>query len=261
MKNSFFFQIEPQIEPNQIRQESLDWVPAQAYFPVTNNLTQWMTLDQHTLSHQKISTFPIEIREQDNLSIHSNELLPEFETPKVKKPRMTQSLLTEEQKQMVTEEMADANLGLLCNVCGKIFKSKDALDFHIMYTKLPGHDILQQQKLKNNYAAEAMRISAKLSDESHLPSDYGPPTPIVTYEQPSTPAEQVFDSKIGVFVKNETMPPPADPPKVTFVSISNYGQLLKIYSEFTQNLPRIYSEFIRNLPKIYPEFIQNLLRI
>ena len=40
--------------------------------------------------------------------------------------------------------MSDANLGLLCNVCGKIFKSRDALDFHIMYTKLPGHDVLQQ---------------------------------------------------------------------------------------------------------------------
>ena len=40
--------------------------------------------------------------------------------------------------------MSDANLGLLCNVCGKIFKSRDALDFHIMYTKLSGHDVLQQ---------------------------------------------------------------------------------------------------------------------
>jgi len=53
------------------------------------------------------------------------------------------AVLSDEQKLIVTLEMNDANLGLLCNVCGKIFKSKDALDFHIMYTKLPGHDVLQ----------------------------------------------------------------------------------------------------------------------
>ena len=56
-----------------------------------------------------------------------------------------------EQKQLVADEMSDANLGLLCNVCGKIFKSRDALDFHIMYTKLPGHDVLQVKQWCNEY--------------------------------------------------------------------------------------------------------------
>ena len=66
------------------------------------------------------------------------------ENEKKQKKRIAPSVLTDEQKQLVADEMSDANLGLLCNVCGKIFKSRDALDFHIMYTKLPGHDVLQQ---------------------------------------------------------------------------------------------------------------------
>ena len=71
----------------------------------------------------------------------------QLENEKKQKKRLPPSaILSEEQKQIVTEEMNDANLGLLCNVCGKIFKSRDALDFHIMYTKLPGHDVLQVLK-------------------------------------------------------------------------------------------------------------------
>lgn len=193
----------------------------------------------------------IEIREQDNLSIQSSiedhishHRHPEFqilissnpENPEEaalkkgqQKKRMPhQPFLSEEQKQLVADEMSDANLGPLCTVCGKIFKSKDALDFHIMYTKLPGHDVLQQQKLKNTFAQEAMRVSAKLQLESASDiGDYGPPTPIhMTFEdQPPTPlnmeAEQVFDAKTGVFVKAEAeakpdlmMPPPAKIPKI-----------------------------------------------
>ena len=158
-------------------------------------------------ARQRISAFPIEIREQDNLSVHSvddrsssvheqplpaaspYDPQPQIEEKKQNKKRLAPSILTDEQKQMVAEEMSDANLGLLCNVCGKIFKSRDALDFHIMYTKLPGHDVVQQQRVKNNYAQEAMRISSKLSSESHLPPDYGPPTPVINYEQqPPAPA-------------------------------------------------------------------------
>ena len=54
-----------------------------------------------------------------------------------------------------------------------------------------------------------MRVSAKLQMEGHnMPTDYGPPTPIVSYDQPPTPAgsnmdEEVFDAKTGIFVKPE----------------------------------------------------------
>ena len=62
--------------------------------------------------------------------------------------------------------------------------------------------------MKNNYAEEAMRISAKLTDEGSdcIPSDYGPPTPLVNYDPP-TPntinTDEFFDSKTGIFVKRE----------------------------------------------------------
>merc|ERR1711963_878316 len=57
-----------------------------------------------------------------------------------------------------------------------------------------------------------------------MPPDYGPPTPVVSYDQPQTPlGEEVFDSKTGVFVKREEaedivdqalMPPPPEPKPV-----------------------------------------------
>jgi hypothetical protein len=123
--------------------------------------------------------------------------------------------------------------GPLCTVCGKIFKTREALDFHIMYTKLPGHEILVQQRVKNNFAQEAMRVEAKLQVENvGLMDDYGPPTPIVTYDQPQTPGipdDEVFDAKTGVFVKQEIkqeslmMPPPqsGEYPKPCFHTTTN----------------------------------------
>lgn len=123
------------------------------------------------------------------------------------KKRSSQPLLTAEQKQIVTEEMVESRLGALCNVCGKIFKNKEALDFHIMYTKLPGHDLVVQQRVRNNYAQEAMRVSAKLQVETGgFSDDYGPPTPTVTvnYEPPIVSGQNtVFDASTGVFVKQE----------------------------------------------------------
>jgi hypothetical protein len=62
------------------------------------------------------SSFPIEIRDQDDISVHSVET-QYYETPeqeqarKFKQRRVPQTLLTDEQKQMVTDEMSDANLG------------------------------------------------------------------------------------------------------------------------------------------------------
>ena len=144
------------------------------------------------------------------------------------KRRMPPALLTEEQKQIVAEEMNEANLGPICSVCGKVFKTKDALDFHIMYTKLPGHDVLLQQKVRNNYAEEAMRVSAKLQMDSHIPTDYGPPTPIVNFDEPPTPAgsmpEEVFDAKTGIFVKPEAEPE-------TLGMISHKKSLLTIFGQ------------------------------
>ena len=68
--------------------------------------------------------------------------------------------------------------------------------------------------MKNNYAEEAMRISAKLSNESSdsMLSDYGPPTPVVNYDPPTpiTNSEEVFDSKTGIFVKREETEDHAD---------------------------------------------------
>ena len=68
--------------------------------------------------------------------------------------------------------------------------------------------------MKNNYAEEAMRISAKLSNESSdsMLSDYGPPTPVVNYDPPTpiTNSEEVFDSKTGIFVKREETEDQAD---------------------------------------------------
>jgi hypothetical protein len=39
--------------------------------------------------------------------------------------------------------MKESKLGVLCNVCGKMLKNKDALNFHIMNTKLPGFNVIK----------------------------------------------------------------------------------------------------------------------
>ena len=91
--------------------------------------------------------------------------------------------------------------------------------------------------MKNNYAEEAMRISAKLSNESSdsLLSDYGPPTPVVNYDPPTpiTNSEEVFDSKTGIFVKREETEDHADQGKGGFFSESaiRFSNLQKKYSK------------------------------
>ena len=73
-----------------------------------------------------------------------------------------------------------------------------------------------------------MRVSAKLQMDSHIPTDYGPPTPIVNFDEPPTPAgsmpEEVFDAKTGIFVKPEAEPE-------TLGMISHKKSLLTIFGQ------------------------------
>ena len=69
-------------------------------------------------------------------------------SPDLKRRRKLPSVLSEEEKHLVTVEMQESKLGVLCNVCGKMLKNKDALNFHIMNTKLPGHEAALQQVAK-----------------------------------------------------------------------------------------------------------------
>ena len=167
---------EPQIEANLTTVEN-NWANPQSFF------SNWTTSIGIVQPARIFVEDEQQQQQQDNISnqsmdVPSLDAVEDFEPQKSEdcvkskksnqQGRLNQSLLSEEQKQLVQEEMNEANLGLLCNVCGKIYKSKDALDFHIMYTKMPGHDILQQQRVKNNYAQESMRIAAKLSNENDI---------------------------------------------------------------------------------------------
>ena len=106
--------------------------------------------------------------------------------------------------------MQESKLGSLCNICGKMLKNKDALNFHIMNTKLPGHEPAIAQLVKNNYAQESMRVASKLSEAARYDPYFNddPATPIV-HNVPSPMPSSGFNSdlhidpKTGVFVKQE----------------------------------------------------------
>ena len=79
-----------------------------------------------------------------------NELIS---STQMKKKKNEQRLLEEHEKQQIVEEMTNSKLGEMCPVCYKIFRNKDALEFHIMNTKMSGHEQLVQQRVKNHSSA------------------------------------------------------------------------------------------------------------
>ena len=83
--------------------------------------------------------------------------------PNKKKRKNQGNPMTEEERQVYEESVIEKKLGSFCTVCGKVFRNRDALDFHIMTTKMPGHGVLQIQRMKSNYAFASMQVSAKLS--------------------------------------------------------------------------------------------------
>ncbi len=50
--------------------------------------------------------------------------------------------MTEEERRSYAEELSVAKVGSICTVCGKIFRNREALDNHILTTKMPGNSIL-----------------------------------------------------------------------------------------------------------------------
>jgi hypothetical protein len=75
------------------------------------------------------------------------------EEKREKKKRKNQGApMTEEERMQYEETISDKKLGAICSVCGKVFRNRDALDFHVMTTKMPGHGVLQIQRMKSNYA-------------------------------------------------------------------------------------------------------------
>ena len=154
---------------------------------------------------------PSQLQNVDS-SLESCRLSP---TSELKRRRKYPPILSDEEKALVATAMTESKLGVLCNVCGKMLKNRDALNFHIMNTKLPGHEAALQQLVKSNFAAESMRVSAKLSEAARLDGIFPgqPQTPIVhNLGSPMTPgfsSDLQIDPKTGILVKQE--PPESIP--------------------------------------------------
>ena len=93
-----------------------------------------------------------------------------------KKKKSDQRILEEHEKQQIVEEMTNNKLGEMCPVCYKIFRNKDALEFHIMNTKMLGHEELVQQRVKN---ASPNQASASISEQPSLT------TPMISIDETS----------------------------------------------------------------------------
>ena len=93
-----------------------------------------------------------------------------------KKKKSDQRLLEEHEKQQIVEEMTNNKLGEMCPVCYKIFRNKDALEFHIMNTKMLGHEELVQQRIKN---LSSNQTAARTSEQPSLA------TPMISIDETS----------------------------------------------------------------------------
>ena len=140
---------------------------------------------------------------------------PEPDVMPKKKPKPKP--LTEMEKSELKANMADGSLGALCPVCFKIFRNREALEFHILNTKMTGHEALFE---------ETMRI--KYGDMPPPPPPL--PPPLVQHQQPEphvqpieNPTQQEIESfeprmEIKVEPKEELLPssaptaPPHPPP-------------------------------------------------
>ena len=64
----------------------------------------------------------------------------------------------------------------MCPVCYKIFRNKDALEFHIMNTKMLGHEELVQQRVKH---LSSNQTAARTSEQPSLA------TPMISIDETS----------------------------------------------------------------------------
>ena len=193
-----------------------------------NDAGSWQQHQHHMSQHHAISS-----------SMDSARLSPNSE---LKRRRKLPPILTDAEKHQVATEMQESKLGVLCNVCGKMLKNKDALNFHIMNTKLPGHEAALQQLVKSNDAAESMRVAARLSEATRLEGAFSdePQTPIVhNVPSPMTPGfgsscDVQIDPKTGIFVKQEPLEP--TPEEDDFLSETGGGEFSAALTKVEVNL-------------------------
>ena len=80
-----------------------------------------------------------------------------------RKKHENQKVLEDHEKEQIVQEMTNSKLGEMCLVCYKIFRNKDALEFHIMNTKMPGHEFLVQERVKNNAASTPQHANIEMA--------------------------------------------------------------------------------------------------
>ena len=128
---------------------------------------------------------------------------------KSKKKKYQGAPMTEEERAAFEDDLNTKNLGSVCSVCGKVFRNKDALEFHIMTTKMAGHKILQQQRMKSKYAMESIQVASRLANQYQRKTGgffdeedgekfepYSEPEPPFDFD----PSQPTIDPKTGEFV-------------------------------------------------------------
>ncbi len=113
--------------------------------------------------------------------------------------------MSQEERLRYAEELSMSSVGSICTVCGKIFRNREALENHILTTKMPGHGLLQEQRVKSNYAYASMEVSARLAPSEFLQEGF----PSVDFLlPPPTPEHQsMLDPETGL----ERLPPTRAP--------------------------------------------------
>ena len=163
------------IKINQLKQEQLD-------IPRLQQRNQFMDIKvgQNVNNPNVLTSNP---GSTDNETLTSNQMK--------KKKNEHQKVLEDHERQQIVQEMANSKLGEMCPVCYKIFRNKDALEFHIMNTKMMGHESLVQERVKSNASVTMGSSTIPPNIELAIPS----------LDEPT------IDVIEGIFDSSETNPP------------------------------------------------------
>ena len=183
------------INPHESLQPGRGWQPTGSN-PQTHVMNQ-INIDRLKQEHQMSDPKFIQIVNKANLLPSNPELTDNQVAPSntiKRKKHENQKVLEDHEKEQIVQEMTNNKLGEMCHVCYKIFRNKDALEFHIMNTKMPGHELLVQERVKNNAASTPQHANLEMA----MPSLDEPSIDVIKGIFDSSETNTQIDAKIPI---------------------------------------------------------------
>ena len=176
-------------------------LPGRGWQPPSSNpqiqVMNQINIDRLKQEHQINDPKFIQIVNKPNVLPSNPELTDNQAAPSnliKRKKHENQKVLEDHEKEQIVQEMTNNKLGEMCHVCYKIFRNKDALEFHIMNTKMPGHELLVQEKVKNNAASTPQHANLEMA----MPSLDEPSIDVIKGIFDSSETNTQIDAKVPI---------------------------------------------------------------